>query len=161
MFIVLTSFTLYIFILLSLWLLDTQFNILFPSFFLFLFPFELSLVLSRNSQLHTACYKRAVFLYFKYAVDEWFKKMISLEISGRPIRENGQMQKHILLVKLLARSKPSDFSWWFCTCLSEWIHMWIFFLPLVKWFTTICLPGVLQHFSLSLLKYSNFHKKII
>ena len=27
---------------------------------LFPFPFELSLVLSRNSQLHTACYKRSV-----------------------------------------------------------------------------------------------------
>ena len=37
------------------------FNIVFPSFFWFLFPFELSLVLSRNSQLHTACYKRDVF----------------------------------------------------------------------------------------------------
>ena len=34
----------------------------------------LSLVLSRNSQLHTACYKRRVFLYLKYLVDEWFKK---------------------------------------------------------------------------------------
>ena len=34
----------------------------------------LSLVLCRNSQLHTACYKRGVFLYLKYLVGEWFKK---------------------------------------------------------------------------------------
>ena len=38
------------------------------------FSVLLSLVLSRNSQLHTACYKRGGFLYFKYAVYEWFKK---------------------------------------------------------------------------------------
>ena len=50
------------------------------------FPFVvLSLVLSRNSQLHTTCYKWGVFLYFKYAVGEWFKKIIVLSscINGR------------------------------------------------------------------------------
>ena len=30
-------------------------------------------MLSRNSQLHTACYKRGVFLYLEYLVDESFK----------------------------------------------------------------------------------------
>ena len=44
-------------------------NIVFPSFFLFVCPFELSLMLSRKRQLHTACYKRGVFLHFKNAVD--------------------------------------------------------------------------------------------
>ena len=47
----------------------------FSSSFLFSFPFEFSLVLSRNSQLHAACYKRGVFLHSRYAVDEWFEKM--------------------------------------------------------------------------------------
>ena len=37
------------------------FNIVFPSFSLLLFPFELLLMLSRNSQLHTACIREVHF----------------------------------------------------------------------------------------------------
>ena len=37
------------------------------------FPVELSLVLTRNIQLHTVYCKRAVFSYSNYSVDEWFK----------------------------------------------------------------------------------------
>lgn len=40
------------------------------------FRIELTPVFNRNSQLHVVCYKRNVFLYFKYVVDEWFKKDI-------------------------------------------------------------------------------------
>ena len=44
-------------------------------------------MLNRNSQVHTACYKRGVFLYFKYLIDEWFKKIIIIAI----VRKEGYL----------------------------------------------------------------------
>ena len=85
--------------------LSTIFSLNSKLYFLFSISFFLvlmSLVLNRNSQLHTACYKRGVFLYFEYAVGEWFKK-ITVDTRG------GVLIKHRVMVLPLYASTFREF----------------------------------------------------
>ena len=111
------------------------------------------LLLSRNSQLQTASYKRGVFLYFKYAVDEWFKKLLSLVLHAQLTTYSacttnpGLTQNLYLLLTVLFHPLAL-------------LTKIIFFYPVFFFLFSLEIPVVRQAKDICICMFNSFVKKI-